>query len=81
MNTQVAAVLVLAVEQLPNPSLAALNSAIITGFGRVAETNTAYQEALDANLIDASGVPLELEELKGACSLEINRRVEAGAFE
>lgn len=78
-NKIVVAAFVLALERFDNSTLAALNNAV-TGFGRVAKANKAYAPALEAQLIDEDGKPVEPEALRDAASFEVGRRVEAGTF-
>ncbi len=78
-NPTLVAAFVLALERFDNPTLAALNNAV-QGFGNVAKQNRAYGPALEAQLIEEDGKPVELEALRDASAFEVNRRVKAGMF-
>lgn len=79
MPNPLAALFLLKLQSFDNAALAALNNAV-QGFGRLAPSNTAFTQALQAGLIDEHGKPVELQSLIDASSTEVNRRVSAGTF-
>lgn len=81
MNTTVilATTYVLALKDVKNLELAAMNNAI-QGFGNLNPSNLAFETAVKLQLVKPNGVPFDLGALRRACAHEVKRRVSAGTF-
>ncbi len=78
-NAGLAAAISLSLQSFQNNELAALNNAA-SRMGVLPSENTAFNAALNAEIIDKDGRFRCIEELRTAASIEINRRLEAGTF-
>jgi hypothetical protein len=69
----------MALSEVPNDELAALNNAVQT-WGVVNPLNKGYRTALDLEIINTAGRPIELEAMRDGLANQVNRRVAAGTF-
>ncbi len=79
MSNPALVVATLSIGTMDNAEVAAANNAL-SGFGRVAKQNMAYEKMLDLSLIDKDGYALNKEILLDALSFVINRRIATGTF-
>lgn len=79
MTMILATTFLMALEDVSNHELAAMNNAI-QSFGKLATSNMAFETAVKLQLVKPNGEPFELEALQLACAREVNRRVDAGTF-
>ena len=70
------AVAALSLSRFTDEELCAFNNGIQT-FGRIPKENLSHDHALEAGLIDAEGKPCDLESLRDASALVVNRRFPA----
>ena len=73
MNTQLATVLLLRLEELSDEQISALNNAV-QSFGRVSPQNIAFQICVENKLINRDGSLLDVEAMRDACACEALRR-------
>ena len=75
------AVISMALSDMSNESLAALNN-VIQWTGVVPKVNRGYSDALSAGLISEACYPtLDLNVTQASFAFEVNRRVAAGTFQ
>lgn len=70
----------IALKTFDNDELAAFNIAIQLN-GRVAKENKSFKKAVDFKLIKEDGNVWDIETLRTAAAIEVNRRIKEGIFD